>query len=365
MTNFNEQDFVICGQTIRALQRNLANAWVRQMRGAGFVVRERRADNLIIVSGNGKRNYFYLFGGDNTRSRTLIQGLTAAGALFDEVALMEESFVSQTEGRCSVEGSKFWYNCNPESPNHWFKKRWLDKCEAKNLLWLHFTMDDNPSMSPKMKARYRSMHTGVFFRRFILGEWGAADGLIYDSFDETAHTYDDAEYTPNGSERRYISVDYGTTNAMCYLEILDDGDTARVHSEYYYSPKERGRQKTDSEYGDDFVKFAGEPDTVMFAVIDPSAASFKAEIRMRGYRTRDADNDVRNGISKVSTMFAMRKLLINKKCKNLINELHSYIWDEKAAERGVEQPVKVADHCCDALRYGCATVIYNTRRFMK
>jgi len=363
MSNFREENFLLCAQTIKALRRNLLNTWIRQMRGEGFTIRERWSDNLIIVGNDDYLNYFYLFGGDNARSRELVQGITAAGVLFDEVALMEEDFVSQSEGRCSVDGSKFWYNCNPENPDHWFKKKWLDKRENKNLLWLHFTMDDNPSMTEKIKNRYNVMHTGVFRRRFVLGEWCAADGLIYDSFDEEKHTYTELPKTVSDA-RRYIAIDYGTTNPMCFLEIIDDGDTARVNSEYYYSSKEKGKQKTDAQYAKDFVEFAGNPDDVLYVILDPSAASFKVELRNRGYRVKDADNDVRNGISKVSTMFALGKLLINKKCSYLINELLGYIWDAKAANNGLEKPVKQNDHACDALRYGVATVIYSKRRVM-
>jgi PBSX family phage terminase large subunit len=231
----------------------------------------------------------------------------------------------------------------------------------KNLVRVHFQMDDNPSNTPRILERYKTMHTGVFYRRYVLGLWCAADGLIYDSFDEPVHTYSEPPQLIN--PRRYIAIDYGTSNPMCFLEILDDGNIARIQSEYYYSSKERGRQKTDTEYAEDFVKFAGTPEDVLYVVLDPSAASFKIELRNRGYRVKDADNDVRNGISKVSTMFALKKLLINRKCRSLINELLGYIWDEKAAERGDERPIKSNDHACDALRYGIATVIYSKRRF--
>jgi PBSX family phage terminase large subunit len=328
----------------------------------GYKVSERRSDNLIIVSGKDFKNNFYLFGGDNVRSRELVQGITAAGVLFDEVALMEEDFVSQAEGRCSVDGSKFWYNCNPENPSHWFKKRWIDAKDTKNLLTLHFTMDDNPSLTERIKRRYHVMHTGVFYRRFVLGEWCAADGLIYDSFDEEIHTYSEM---PNdiAANRRYIAVDYGTSNPMAFLEIIDDGDTVWIDREYYYSSKEHGRQKTDAEYADDFVAFAGDTNTLDKVILDPSAASFKTELRNRGFRIKDADNDVRNGLSKVSTMFALKKLMINRQCRYLINELLGYVWDEKATENGVERPVKQNDHACDALRYGIATAVYTKRRF--
>jgi PBSX family phage terminase large subunit len=376
MSKFNEMNFLICGKTIGSLRRNVILDWKRQMAAQGFTVKERRTDSLLIVSKGAVCNYFYLFGGSDERSQDLVQGITAAGVLFDEVALMPRSFVDQSVGRCSIDGSKFWFNCNPDHPKHWFKTEWIDKLyvnrhdddppgtQYKNLVYAHFTMDDNPSLTHRVKARYKAMHSGVFYRRFILGLWCAADGLIYDSFDEDAHTY--TEMPKNIYEpRRYIAVDYGTSNPMSFLEIIDDGDTVRVESEYYYSSKERGRQKTDTEYAEDFVKFAGSPDDVIYAVLDPSATSFKVELRNRGYRIKDADNDVRNGISKVSTMFALKKLLINKKCRYLINELLGYTWDEKAAEHGDERPVKNNDHACDALRYGIATVIYSKRRFMQ
>jgi PBSX family phage terminase large subunit len=375
MENFNGMNFLICGKTIGSLRRNVILDWKRQMSAQGFTVKERRSDSMVIVSKGEVSNDFYLFGGQDERSQDLVQGITAAGVLFDEVALMPRSFVDQSVGRCSVDGSKFWFNCNPDHPKHWFKVEWIDKLyvnrhpddppgtQYKNLVYCHFTMDDNPSLTPRVKARYKAMHSGVFYRRFILGLWCAADGLIYDSFDEQEHTYTDM---PNNifEPRRYVSVDYGTSNPMSFLEIIDDGDTARIESEYYYSSKEHGRQKTDTEYAEDFVKFAGSPDDVIYVVLDPSAASFKVELRNRGYRVKDADNDVRNGISKVSTMFALKKLLINKRCRYLINELLGYIWDEKAVEYGEERPVKTNDHACDALRYGVATVIYTKRRFM-
>ena len=376
MTNFNEQKFLICGKTIGSLRRNVIMDWKRQMSAHGFAVKERRTDSVLIVSMGNVRNEFYLFGGSDERSQDLVQGITAAGALFDEVALMPRSFVEQATGRCSVDGSKWWFNCNPDHPKHWFKTEWIDKLvinrppeEAadtagrKNLAYLHFTMEDNPSLTKRIKDRYRAAYTGVFYRRFILGLWSAADGLIYDSFDEDIHTYAEPPRAILGA-RRYIAVDYGTTNAMSFLELIDDGDICRVNSEYYYSSKEHGRQKTDAEYAEDFVKFAGIPDNCLFVILDPSAASFKIELRNRGYRVKDADNDVRNGIAKVSTMFALGKLLINKKCRYLINELLGYIWDEKAAKHGDERPVKTNDHACDALRYGIATVIYRKRRFM-
>ena len=184
MNSFEGQNFAMCGKTIGSFRRNVL-FWLKLMlRSRGYSITDHRADNLVVVRRKGKENYFYIFGGKDERSQDLIQGITLAGVFFDEVALMPESFVNQATGRCSVTGSKFWFNCNPDGPYHWFKTNWIDKATEKKLLYLHFTMDDNLSLSEEIKARYRSMYIGVFFKRYILGLWAAAEGIIYDMFDE-------------------------------------------------------------------------------------------------------------------------------------------------------------------------------------
>ena len=204
MDTFDQQNFGMCGKTIGSFRRNVL-FWLKLMlKSRGYKVADHRADNLVVVTKGNVENYFYIFGGKDERSQDLIQGITLAGCFFDEVALMPESFVNQATGRCSVEGSKFWFNCNPDGPFHWFKVNWIDKSvgyltqeqiskakedniELKNILYLHFTMDDNLSLSEKIKARYRSMYTGVFHQRYILGLWCVAEGIIYDMFEAAKH----------------------------------------------------------------------------------------------------------------------------------------------------------------------------------
>ena len=187
MSSFNGQNFAMCGKTIGSFRRNVL-FWLKLMlKSLGYRVADHRADNLVIISKGSTENYFYIFGGKDERSQDLIQGITLAGVFFDEVALMPESFVNQATGRCSVDGSKFWFNCNPDGPYHWFKLNWIDKCKEKQLLYLHFMMDDNLSLSEKVKTRYRSMYTGVFYKRYILGLWAMAEGIIYDMFDAAKH----------------------------------------------------------------------------------------------------------------------------------------------------------------------------------
>lgn len=359
METFDGQNFAMCGKTVGSFRRNVWS-WLKfALLSLGYKVKERYTTNQIDISFKGHTNYFYIFSGKDESSQNLIQGITLAGVLFDEVALMPESFVNQATGRCSVAGSKFWFNCNPESPEHWFKKNWIDKSDEKQLLHLHFILEDNHSLTEEIIARYKSMYFGVFYKRFILGLWAIAEGAIYDMFDDD-NLYEDDERNKDIAYRRYITIDYGTTNPMVFLEVFDDGRNMWVEREYYYDSRVTGRQKTDAEYAKDFDDFCGEekPD---FVFIDPSAASFKLELRNHGYRVREANNEVLYGIRLVSTMFGSKRLKINKRCVKTIGEHRGYVWDEKARVRGEEKPVKELDHSCDSLRYLIATVLKRAR----
>jgi len=364
MERFQFQNMAMCGKTIGSFRRNVWLPLRIMLLSRGYTIQERRGEHLVVIGKRDTYNVFYFFGGRDESSQTLIQGITLAGILFDEVALMPQSFVEQGIARCSVEGSKLWFNCNPEGPGHWFYTDMIQKCNTKNLVYLHFTMDDNPSLSEQMKQRYRSLFSGVFYSRFIQGLWVIAEGVIYDMWDDK-YIYDTLPV--NYEYRRYIAVDYGTTNPMVFLDIYDDGEDIWIENEYYYSSKDSvtQTQKSDTQYGDDLDEFIGsdEDSAPRYVIIDPSAASFKVEARGRGYRVRDADNDVNDGIRRVATLITQGKIHVNRRCVNFLREIRMYQWDKKAAERGVEQPVKQNDHCMDPFRYLVNTAL-NRRRFI-
>lgn len=362
ITTFNGQNFGLCGKTVGSFKRNVW-VWLKPVlifRGFRIKKATEIGENVFQIFYRGHNNYYYIFGGKDEGSQDLVQGLTAAGMFFDEVALMPESFVNQATGRCSVEGSKWWFNCNPESPMHYFKVNWVDKAKEKNLLLLHFTMDDNPSLSEEMKARYRASYFGVFFKRFILGLWVMADGAIYDMWNDDL-LFDDADL-PHGivhgyQGRRYIGIDYGTTNPMVFLDVRDDGKTLWFINEYHYSSKDKGKQQTDSEYADDLIKFIGD-EPYERIILDPSAASFKAELRKRGLKVKDADNEVLDGIRMTASMMGLKLLRVHRNnCPYFQKEVGAYIWDAKAAERGEEKPVKQSDHVMDGARYIVKTMV--------
>ena len=369
MANYDGQNFIMAGKTISSFKRNVLQNLKLMLTSRGYHwIYHISGDfpNMLEVSRNGRTNYFYIFGGKDEGSQDLVQGITAAGAFFDEVALMPESFVNQATARCSVEGATWWFNCNPAGPMHWFKLEWIDKRIKKRLLYLHFTMDDNLSLSEKVKEKYRAMYAGVFYLRYIKGLWAVAEGLIYTMLtDENLYTDQERPVALKNTAMKAITVDYGTTNPCVFLEVWDDGQTIWIEQEYRWdSRSEEARrsanpQRTDAQYADDMTEFMGmEPQDQCMVVVDPSAASFITELRSRGLYVKPANNEVADGIRVVGSLLAKRNIRINKdNCKGLISEMQSYVWDDKAAERGEEKPVKQKDHGPDALRYYCYTVL--------
>lgn len=352
MTKFNNQSFAICGKTVSTAVRNLIIPIQRinyLSNNFKIIYQETKHQLLISSLNNEVTNIFYVFGGKDEASYSLIQGCTLAGVFFDEVVLMPQSFVNQAMLRCSVEGSKFFFNCNPAEPMHWFNQEWVLKAHTKNALHLHFVLDDNPSLTPAMKERYKSNYTGVYYLRYILGLWAIADGAIYPMFDTLKNTYEDVIPGILMRSTRTITIDYGTTNPCVFLEIFDDGEKIRVEREFTWDSKLEQRQKADDEYVQDFMQFIGTPDCLV--LIDPSAASLRKALTNAGIFCVEATNDVNEGIAKTATLLHKGVIQINKSCEKTIASLTSYVWDSKAAATGKEQPIKINDHHADALRY--------------
>ena len=349
MTNFEDGCFGLCGRTIGALQRNIIRN-LPQWLGELFRVREYRSENkLVVTAPDGRQNTYYLFGGQDESAYKLIQGITLAGVLLDEAALMPRSFVEQACARCSESGSKLWFNCNPEGPEHWLYKEWILKAGEKQLLHLHFTMEDNPGLDPAVKARYERMYTGAFYRRYILGQWCMAEGLVYD-FQPEKHI---TSQIPTGG-RYYISVDYGTLNPFSAgLWCVSGGRAVRLR-EFYHSGRETGKMLTDEQYHQALLELAGNL-PVEQVVVDPSAASFIATIRSHGiFSVRKARNEVLGGIRLVSELLREGALQFTPDCKDSIREFSLYRWEENGE---TDRVIKENDHAMDDIRYFCATVL--------
>ena len=349
MGSFSGKTFAICGKTVGALRRNILS-YLQDWLGELFQIREHRSENKLVVTDSaGRENTYYLFGGRDESSCQLIQGITLAGVLLDEAALMPKSFVEQACARCSEEGSKLWFNCNPEGPEHWLYKEWIQQAKEKNMLHLHFTMDDNPALSPAVRQRYENLYTGIFYRRFIQGQWAVAEGLVYD-FDPALHV---SEPKSTGG-RFYISVDYGTRNPFSAgLWQVTDGKAYRIR-EFYHNGRETGKMLTDEEYCDALEALAGNF-FVEQVVVDPSAASLIAALRRRGrFHVRKAKNEVLPGIRLVAALLQAGILQISPGCKDTIREFRLYRWEDKGE---TDRVVKENDHAMDDIRYFCASIL--------
>ncbi|PEL17585.1 PBSX family phage terminase large subunit [Bacillus wiedmannii] len=355
---FNGENLGMAGKTIGSLRRNVITPLKKMLKSRKYKVKDHLSENMLTISKDGHTNHFYIFGGKDESSQELIQGITLAGMFFDEVALMPQSFVNQATGRCSIEGSKYWFNCNPAGPYHWFKLEWIDNKEEKNLLHIHFTMDDNLSLSKKVKQRYYRMYSGVFFQRFILGLWVLAEGIVYDMFNKEKHVVKTVE---REYEKYYVSCDYGTQNPMTYgLWGLCKGIWYKT-KEYHYDGRKNSRQKTDDEYLDDLKEFIGDI-SIRGIIVDPSAASFIALLKKNRFKVLKAKNEVIDGIRNVARLLNEEKIKYNDCCKETFREYASYTWDEKATARGEDKPNKENDHQMDGDRYFVNTVVVTNNK---
>lgn len=350
--DFNETSFAICGKTIASLKRNVITPLTPILTSLGFGLKMKASQNFIEITYKDKLNRFYLFGGKDEGSASLIQGMTLGGVLLDEVALMPRSFVEQAIARCSLEGSKMWFNCNPEHPMHWFYREWIKKAKEKNCLYLHFTMRDNPALTPAIIRRYESLYSGAFYKRFVEGKWVAAQGTVYPMFSSEIHVRKPPD--PSLISRYYISCDYGTVNPCSFgLWGEYNGKWYRIR-EYYYNSRSEGEQRTDMEHYEELEKLAGTitPEAV---IVDPSAASFIQCIRRKGrFTVIPAKNDVLDGIRQVSDALKQESIYFSPECEDTLREFSLYKWDEKAVR---DAPRKENDHAMDDLRYFVTTAL--------
>ncbi len=348
--SFQGQRFGVCGKTIASLRRNVLAEVLPKLGELGAAWREKRSENLLTLRFLGHENHFYVFGGRDESSASLIQGVTFAGVLLDEVALMPRSFVEQACARCSVTGSRLWFNCNPAGPGHWFYKTWIQQAKQRNCLRLSFTMEDNPSLSKKIRERYKRLYSGVFYQRFVLGQWVQAEGRVYDFFGEDMVGRPPAE----PMEDYCISCDYGTVNPTSMgLWGRKSGVWYRME-EFYFDSRREQKQMTDEEYARALEKLAGGRN-ISAVIVDPSAASFMEVLRRRGHRVRKANNDVLAGIRLTADALKEGRIVICQGCQDCLREMELYVWDLEG--QGKDRVKKEHDHAMDDMRYFVSTVL--------
>lgn len=348
--NFSDTSFALCGKTVASLRRNVITPLLPVLSELGFSCDYKISRNVLTVSRGSIKNRFYLFGGRDESSASLIQGMTLGGVMLDEVALMPRSFVEQALARCSLENARYFFNCNPEHPYHWFYTEWILKCREKNILYLHFTMQDNPSLSKSVIDRYKSLYSGAFYERFVEGKWVTAQGLVYPMFDCNRHVKE----CTGTIKKYYLSCDYGTVNPFSLGLWGEFGGKWYRVDEYYHSGRETGIQLTDEEYYKELCRLA-RGKTIEALIIDPSAASFIQTVKRHGkFKVIKADNDVASGINKVCQALKNEELYISPNCRDSIREFSLYRWDDSIKKDAVK---KENDHAMDDIRYFVSTVM--------
>lgn len=341
-------DFVIVGKSLQSIKRNVLSP-LKDMLGDMFQYFLGKAEAKLF----GRT--IHLIGASDERAEHKIRGLTAAGAYVDEITIIPEVVFEMLKSRLSVPGAKLFGTTNPDSPFHWFKVKFLDRKDDLDLKYWNFYLEDNPSLDEDFVRNIKKEYQGLWYSRYIEGKWVLAEGTIFDFFDKSKHVID---FPPGNAEFYVCGVDYGTTNPCAFSLIGYNPNTFPnrwLEKEYYWDSKVTQRQKTDTEYGDDLKKFLSGYN-VRSIYIDPSAVSFKVELMRQGFNcVIDAENEVLDGIRYHSAQLSNGTFKVCVNCSKTIEEYSTYRWDVKAAERGLDKPLKTNDHMMDSIRYALFT----------
>lgn len=337
------QLYLMCGKSLTTLKRNCLIPLEAMFGQSNFSFSTSAKEAYLF----GRR--VLLEGANDARSEGKIRGLTLQGAYCDELTLFPKDFFVMLLSRLRVPGAKLIATTNPDSPQHWLKREYIDRMAELDMLTMRFLLEDNTTLDPQYVAAVKAEYTGVFYRRFILGEWCVAEGLIYPMFDKAVHV----KSLPHPQGEWYVSVDYGTLNAFSAGLWCYDGTTAYRVAEYYYSGREQKRQRTNTQYLQSIQQLtAGK--SISAVIVDPSAASFIAELRQAGFLVRKGKNDVVEGIRRTAAALEQGKLLFSPDCKNSFREFALYRWDESSSQ---DRPIKENDHAMDDIRYFVSTIL--------
>lgn len=348
--------FLMSGESTDSLYRNVIGGIISILGTSRAIYQDSaKGGAQLVINYNGEKKICYCRGGSKANDEGKIRGITIGGWLADEITLHHETFVKQALSRMSLDGAKALWTTNPDNPYHYIKSEYIDKAIKNKYSHWHFTLDDNLSLSEDYKKNIKSAYSGLFYDRFIKGLWVLSDGIIYDMFNKDLHIVKTEE---RQYKQQYVSIDYGTQNPTVFgLYGQDVSNQWYKIKEYHHSGREQKRQKTDSEYADDLERFVEYKKDILI-IIDPSAASFIAELKKRGFRIKRAKNDVLEGIRNVGNALKNRLILFNDCNIETFKEFETYIWDEKASIKGEDKPIKENDHHMDELRYFVNTILF-------
>lgn len=369
MREFDGQRFGICGKTVDSATKNIIVPYISMSYAKErYTLRWRRSDKLLEVKRGTTTNWFEVFGGKDESSFMLIQGRTLAGVLLDEVALMPESFVNQALARCSVDGARLWFSCNPQSPSHWFHTDWIERHRERNALYLHFAMTDNPALSEKTLERYRSMYSGVFYDRYIRGLWVAADGLIYQQFADEKERYL-IDKPPDNIMYAVIGLDFGgskSAHAITLTGFTDGFKQVIVLDEYYHNNLRSGRlsPKQLEEAFVDFVRRAKSKYKVYEAYCDSAEQTLIEGLTVAaihahlGIEVRNAvKGPINDRIAFYNSLMAQDRFKVVRHCTAHIKALEEAVYDDSKLVKDVRLDNGTTDiDSLDSMEYSTETV---------
>lgn len=342
MENFSGQRFGVCGRTVDSCTKNIIVPFTAMsLAKERYIIRWRRGDKVMEVRRGAVTNYFEVFGGKDEASYTLIQGRTLAGVLLDEVVLMPRSFVEQALARCSVDGAKLWFSCNPGSPHHWFYQEWIKRHHERNTLYLHFEMKDNPGLSEKTLARYENMYAGIFYDRYVRGLWVAAEGVVYKDFANNTEKYliDDPLKWAEEQETKFfvisIGVDFGGTKSATKFQatgITKDYRVVALEEEYIKNeevdPDALNRrfatftQMVTAKYGYSQTR-ADSAETVLIRGLDHTAQKMHLGTQVKNAMKLQITDRIRL----VVLLMKQGRFKVSRNCPHLIDAMQTAIYD--------------------------------------
>lgn len=304
----------------------------------------------------------HLIGANDKQAEGKIRGATVNLVYIDEATLLPAEFFKQMLGRMSVKGARLFATTNPDNPAHWLRKEYLLRQGELNLRQWKFGLDDNPSLDPDYVRDLKSEYTGLWYRRFILGNWVQSEGAVFEMWDDESMVVD---ILPMMTKWVSVGVDYGTTNPFAAL-TLGIGADKRLYlaREWRWDSKLQKRQLTDVEYSKRLREFLAThpvPGSTMtgvrpeWVVIDPSAASFRLQLYEDGLTSRLANNEVKAGINTFGSLLATDRLKVHRSCAGFLEEIPGYSWNSTASGKGLDEPIKANDHSLDASRYAVFT----------
>lgn len=343
MTAPSGGEIVIMGHSTSSVYRNVFKVIESHEVMAGLADSVQYSKNSDVATIFGRQ--VHVIGASNTRAANRIQGMTIRYAFVDEGALMPEEVFKMLMTRLRAPGAQCFITTNPGSNRHYLLTDYIQRPELTGTYYQHMAMADNPGLPDGYAERQAGMFTGVFYKRYIEGKWVAAEGAIFDFFDEAEMVVSEL---PKLEQIISVGVDYGATNPTAGIALAIGTDGA-LYAHAEWAPRAGLRN---SELAEDFRRFHDDlPAPPRFVYVDPSAKAMREELAHHGIRTNSANNEVLDGINQLGSLLAGRQLFIHSSCRHLLDEIPEYSWDKTAEENGQDKPVKVADHWIDALRY--------------